>query len=227
MSPIRTAVPSSLPGLVVRSGETVVCLVSPEDAERGILADVRVEADAAFFFRSLALAASNIAIRVRIEGEGGRCDLRAAVVGTATGKSSLDFDADCRADSAAATLRIAAFAPDGANVETRASASVGASFRGCEVESVQSNVFLGNGGHIRGMPELKIAAADVKARHACAVERISEESLFFLRSRGLSEHDATASVLAAKVSEIFSGLPEGFVHEGETLCARAMKMIVP
>jgi len=58
------------------------------------------------------------------------------------------------------------------------------------------------------------------------VERFSDEKLFYLRSRGLSEEQATASLVSAKTSEAFSGLPEGLVSLSETLCQSAISVIV-
>jgi Fe-S cluster assembly scaffold protein SufB len=36
---------------------------------------------------------------------------------------------------------------------------------------------------IRGIPTLLVASSDVKANHSCAIEKISDSKIFYLRSR--------------------------------------------
>lgn len=50
-------------------------------------------------------------------------------------------------------------------------------------------------------PELEIYADDVACSHGCAVGDIDREAMFYLRSRGLSEHEARALLLRAFVDE--------------------------
>jgi Fe-S cluster assembly scaffold protein SufB len=125
-----------------------------------------------------------------------------------------------------AVSNVAAFALKDAEIFVSTSAEIGPDVFSAYAEAVQSNVLFGDFAKIRGVPELKIASDDVKARHACSVERFSEDRLFYLRSRGLSEQEALASMISAKISEIFSGLPEGFVSFSESLCQRAISSIV-
>lgn len=47
---------------------------------------------------------------------------------------------------------------------------------------------------------------DIEASHALAIDRISDEELFYLRSRGFSRDSATGLLLDGAISEIFEGL---------------------
>jgi len=49
---------------------------------------------------------------------------------------------------------------------------------------------------------------DVKAAHACNMERISDDKLFYLRSRGLPREDATVLMLESYIAKIFGNLEE-------------------
>ena len=71
---------------------------------------------------------------------------------------------------------------------------------------VEENIFLGTTGKIRGIPTLLVHSNDVKASHACNMERISDEKLFYLRSRGLSREDATVLMLEGYIAKIFGKL---------------------
>ncbi len=72
----------------------------------------------------------------------------------------------------------------------------------------ERHIFLGLGGKIRGIPALVVHSDDIEASHALAIDRISDEELFYLRSRGFNRDDATGLLLDGAVSAIFSGLSE-------------------
>ncbi len=76
----------------------------------------------------------------------------------------------------------------------------------------ERHIFLGSSGKIRGIPALVVHSDDIEASHALAIDRISDEELFYLRSRGFSRDDAMGLLLDGAVSEIFkeiSRLGEG------------------
>jgi len=47
---------------------------------------------------------------------------------------------------------------------------------------------------------------DVKAAHACNMQRIPDETLYYLRSRGLPKEDATVLMLESYIYKIFGEL---------------------
>jgi Fe-S cluster assembly protein SufD len=61
---------------------------------------------------------------------------------------------------------------------------------------------------VRGLPTLLVHSDDVKAAHACNMERISDDKLFYLRSRGLPREDATVLMLESYVAKVFGELEE-------------------
>lgn len=74
---------------------------------------------------------------------------------------------------------------------------------------VEENIFLGQSWKVRGLPTLLVHSNDVKASHACNMERISDDKLFYLRSRGLPREDATVLMLESYIAKIFEDLEEG------------------
>ena len=58
---------------------------------------------------------------------------------------------------------------------------------------------------INTKPELEIYTDDVKCAHGATVGQISEDSLFYLRSRGLSENDSRRLLCRAFVNECIHG----------------------
>lgn len=72
----------------------------------------------------------------------------------------------------------------------------------------EENIFLWDDARISGIPTLYVETNDMEAGHACRMERISDEKLFYLRSRGLGKENALAIMIEAKIKNIFSNLEE-------------------
>ena len=72
----------------------------------------------------------------------------------------------------------------------------------------EENIFLWSTGKVRGIPTLKVHSNDVKAAHACNMQRIPDETLYYLRSRGLPKDDATVLLLQSYIAKIFWNIRE-------------------
>jgi len=68
----------------------------------------------------------------------------------------------------------------------------------------EDNLFLGNSWKVKWIPTLLVRSDDVKASHACRMERISDEKLFYLRSRGIDKENALSVMIEAKIKSLFS-----------------------
>ena len=68
---------------------------------------------------------------------------------------------------------------------------------------VEENIFLWETWRIRGLPTLLVWSNDVEASHACKIEKISDEELFYLRSRGIWRGNALKVLLEAKIDDLF------------------------
>ncbi|TAE29980.1 MAG: Fe-S cluster assembly protein SufD [Candidatus Kapaibacterium sp.] len=64
------------------------------------------------------------------------------------------------------------------------------------------NILLSNNATINTKPQLEIFADDVKCSHGCTTGQLDEESLFYLRARGLDKEQARALLLTAFAGEI-------------------------
>ncbi len=59
-----------------------------------------------------------------------------------------------------------------------------------EANLKQKNIFIWDSWSVRGLPKLNVKSFNVKASHSCKVERIKDDLLFYLKSRGISENEA-------------------------------------
>lgn len=72
----------------------------------------------------------------------------------------------------------------------------------------QTNIFLWESGKVRGIPTLLVRSNDVKAAHGCNIERISDDKLFYMRSRGITKEDSLKLMIGSYFERVFSDLRE-------------------
>lgn len=59
---------------------------------------------------------------------------------------------------------------------------------------------------VNAKPQLEIFADDVKCSHGCTVGQLNEDALFYLRARGIPEHQARAILMVGFAQEALGGL---------------------
>lgn len=62
-------------------------------------------------------------------------------------------------------------------------------------------------------PRLEIESADVKASHAAAVSRVSDEEIFYLNSRGIDNETARAMLIEGFLREVMSAIEDEKMKE--------------
>ena len=73
---------------------------------------------------------------------------------------------------------------------------------------IEDNVFLWDKAKIRALPTLLVRSNDAKASHACRIEKIDKDRLFYLRSRGIWKDNALFMVIESYIVKIFWNLKE-------------------
>lgn len=68
---------------------------------------------------------------------------------------------------------------------------------------IEENLFLWNRWKVKSVPTLLVRSDDVEASHACKIERISDDKLFYLRSRWIWRNNALILILEANIKSIF------------------------
>jgi Fe-S cluster assembly protein SufD len=81
-------------------------------------------------------------------------------------------------------------------------------------EQSNRNLLLSRGAEIDSKPQLEIFADDVKCSHGSAIGQISEEALFYLRSRAIGEREARELMTRGFAREILDALPVESLREG-------------
>ena len=75
------------------------------------------------------------------------------------------------------------------------------------------NVLLSANASVNTKPQLEIFADDVKCSHGCTIGRLDEESLFYLRSRGITESTARSLLLHGFAVDILNQIKPAPVRE--------------
>ena len=128
---------------------------------------------------------------------------------------------ESKANEGKLDIKILSFAGANANIKIDGVLTVDAETTWNIWELDEENIFLWETGQISGIPTLFVGTNDMEAGHACRMERISDEKLFYLRSRGVGRENALRIMLEAKIKDLFKDLEsfdEAFYNEILELC---------
>ena len=89
--------------------------------------------------------------------------------------------------------------------------------QGTEAYQENHNLLLSKEASMGTDPQLEIYADDVRCSHGATVGRLSEEELFYMRSRGIPESEAKVLQIVSFFSKVIAALPDG---EREEIAAR-------
>lgn len=170
--------------------------------------DIVLGADATFDAVALELGAglSRRDVRLRLDGEGARADLRGAAV--LRGRQHMDAQFELRHASPGATseVRWRGIADQRARAVFGGTIVVEEGADRSDAQLSNKNLLLSPHAEIDTRPVLEIHADEVKAAHGATVGRLDERSLFYLRSRGVPESAARSMLTFAFCSDILDGI---------------------
>ena len=83
---------------------------------------------------------------------------------------------------------------------------------GSDAEQSNHNLLLSETAEIDTKPELEIYADDVKCAHGATIGQLDKSALFYLRSRGLNEDEATQLLTRAFAARILTAAPIEATH---------------
>lgn len=72
-----------------------------------------------------------------------------------------------------------------------------------DAKLIEENLFLWNSWKVKWIPTLLVRSNDVKASHACRIERISDDKLFYLRSRWVWKDNALNMMIESYITNLF------------------------
>ncbi len=167
-------------------------------------------------FVSFGGASAKVDVRVSLLGEGARCDLKGLLV--ATGENRVEYDVrvdhcvgGCRSDQ---LFKGMAF--DSGVVRFNGLIHVPQGAQKTEAYQANHNLLLSRSARAFSKPQLEIYADDVKCSHGATVGHLDEESLFYMRSRGISEKQAYSLACTAFAAEALAAISDSSLRDAIT-----------
>jgi Fe-S cluster assembly protein SufD len=134
------------------------------------------------------------------------------------GRQHIDFDTtqEHGAPNTTSDLAFRGILADRSSAVWRGMIKVDPGAQRTDAFQVCRNLLLSKRAHADAIPGLEILANDVRCTHAAAIAQIDREQLFYLRSRGLGEGDATRLVIEGFMAELVERFEAGPVREALT-----------
>jgi Fe-S cluster assembly protein SufD len=169
-----------------------------------VTTSVDLEAGASFSSLTMdvggALARNKLSIK--LQGEFAESDLRGLYVGSGAQHMDNQVVVDHVSPKTISRQLYKGILDDRAKAVFHGSVIVRKGAYGSEAIQEDRNLLLSPSTEVNAKPALWIYADDVKCRHGAASGQLAEESLFYLRSRGLSEREARHMIIEAFVGEV-------------------------
>jgi len=146
-------------------------------------------------------------------GEGARADhLTIAIAGEGQVKDT-GAKITCKAPNTHATVISKSISRQGGIARYRGFVRVDAGAKGSSVHVRCDGLILDGQSASDTIPRMEVEEADAKVGHEATVGRISAEQLMYLRSRGISEEEATRLIIAGFIEPVVKALPLEYAVE--------------
>ena len=142
-----------------------------------------------------------------INGEDNKCEIF-SLLSSRGEKITAKINGELASSWSFLDMHIVAFVSDNGFINLDGIVHITEGIKKVEWYLEEENIFVGSSGKVRWLPTLLVHSDDVKAGHACNMEKISDDKLFYLRSRGLPREDATVLMLESYIAKIFGELEE-------------------
>lgn len=145
--------------------------------------------------------------------ESGESIVRMLLLATWDEKLKTNIHSALSSSHTATNIHILSLVGESGIIELNGTVQIDAHIAKVKGHILEENIFLGSKGSIRGIPSLLVHSDDVEAGHAARIERVSDEKLYYLRSRGIPKDDATVMMIESAVRNLFSDLETKYQPE--------------
>lgn len=185
--------------------------------------DARLDAGAHYLRTDLELgnALSRHALDVRLEGDGARVTANGVLF--ADGRRHVDtrLGIEHAARDTACALVWRGLGTGRGRAVFHGGITIHAGADGSDADLSNKNLLLSDGAEIDTQPVLEIHADEVQASHGATVGQLDESALFYLRSRGVPEHEARTLLTLAFCRVVLDGIEDEALRERLDVLLRA------
>jgi Fe-S cluster assembly protein SufD len=176
---------------------------------------VRLSRDASFTSHNVALGGklARTELSVHLDGEGASCDLDGLYVAGASQHIDNTISVDHARPHGTSNQVYKGILSDNATAVFSGGVLVREGAQKTDARQQNRNLLLSPDAIVDTRPGLEIYADDVKCSHGATIGRLDENSVFYLRSRGIGEADARNLLVWAFASEVVRGFRLAPVRE--------------
>lgn len=147
-------------------------------------------------------------LKVEINGSGAEVQILGIVLGSAKQKINIYTLQDHKAPNSISDLFIKSVLFDEARLSYRGLIQIEKGAFKSNAYQKNQNILMSPKSWADTRPELEILANDVRCTHGATVGRLNEEQVYYLKSRGLSQEQATQLLLEGFFTEVLNRVPD-------------------
>ena len=118
----------------------------------------------------------------------------------------LDINTNFKVSNTKVWINVIALASDNASITLNGNLHIESEIKNVDAKLYEETLLLWNAKYISLIPWLRVDSPDVKASHWAKVQRISQERLFYMQSRGLSSEKAISMIINSYSEQIVDKL---------------------
>ncbi|MBB1565098.1 SufD family Fe-S cluster assembly protein [Candidatus Gracilibacteria bacterium] len=150
---------------------------------------------------------------MRQTGEGSKVKIKYLLLSKNNKKTKATIHSKIESNFSKTDVFVSSLSAENGEIDLDGIIELAPNFRQMAGHLIEENVFLGEKAKIRGIPTLLVKSNEVEASHACKIEKISEDDLFYLRSRGIDKKSAVGILIEAKLKNIFKYIEKEDFYE--------------
>ncbi len=128
-------------------------------------------------------------------------------------KINTEIMGEASSNNTSLSMNIIALAAENGDIRVDGNLKINSALKSVFGRLDEQNIFLGTTGKLSGLPTLLVESNDIDASHGCKMEKISDEELFYLRSRGIDKATALQIMLEAKIQTLLTDLEKQYPEE--------------
>ena len=189
--------------------EHVILQQASDESFRFSTLAVRQQAGSRFASRSLALGArlARLTASVELAGEGAHAGLYGLYLGRRDQLLDQHTTIDHASPHTTSDELFKGILDDRATGVFHGRITVRPHAQKISAQQQSRNLLLSDSATVHTKPQLEIRADDVRCCHGATIGQLDPDQLFYLRARGLPEHEARALLTFGFASEVLAGLP--------------------
>lgn len=203
--------------LNIGQGAGVHLLASAKATHSSYEVDIAADAQFTFSLPGLLSGDTTWQLKFKLTGEGAKANVELAILAPFTSQARFDVLLEHQAPHTTGRINSRRVQLANSMSEFVGTLYVGVNAQGTDTYLSDKTLLLGEQSKAKSDPRLEILADEVRASHGATIGRLSQEEVFYLRSRGLPEQLAEVILVQSFLKPALVGVPleiqDKFIHD--------------